>query len=61
MSPDTHNLKPYWLAYLIGGHYRGGWRPSLYRHVRRYYRENWRAAGYTLTDWLLGRSKRYFR
>lgn len=54
-------MRPYWIAYLFGGNYRGGWRPSLYRHIRKYYREEWRKAGYTLTDWVLGREKKYFR
>lgn len=54
-------MKPYWLAYIFGGNYRWGWRPSLYQHVRRYYREGWRASGYTLTDWVLDRPTRYFR
>ena len=54
-------VKPYWWAYLFGGSYRGGWRPSLYRHVRKYYAEQWSKAGYTLTDWVLGREKKYFR
>jgi len=54
-------FRPYWVAYLFGGTYRGGWRPSLYRHVRKYYREGWRANGYTLMDWLLGRPPRAFR
>jgi len=54
-------MKPYWFAYLFGGHYYGGWRPSLYQHIRKYYRERWWEAGYTLPDWILGKSNKYFR
>ena len=50
-------------AFLFGGNYPahwGGtsWRPNLYRHVERYYREGWDEAGYTLRDWVFIHGRR---
>lgn len=52
-------MRPFWLAYIIGGHYRWGWRPNIVRHALRYFREDWRGAGYSFTAWMLpnGKSK----
>jgi hypothetical protein len=58
-TADGRWVRPAWIAWLFGGTFisTGGgggyaWRPSLFRMVRRYYREGWSAAGYSLRDWL---------
>jgi len=52
----TH-LFPKWWVYFFGGNWKQktggyGWRPNIFRLISRYYRENWRNAGYSLSSWL---------
>lgn len=66
MRPMRRLYAPHWWAILFGGDYHDrhggiGHRPNLYRHVRRYYAQDWSAAGYTLTDWIFLRGKRPLR
>ena len=48
--------RPVWLAWVIGGNWDGGngggWYPGIRPMFRRYYKEQWWQAGYTIWNWL---------
>lgn len=60
-----NHIYPYWWCFLFGGIFRNGknggygWTPGIWRRTRKYYKENWKKAGYSWAEFVGLKKKKY--